>query len=85
MRLKKTWPEVVGWIGVASILLAYILNTFGILEPEDRAYLFLNLVGAIGIIIDAYKDKNYQPVVLNTIWAVVALIGLVQSVLFFTT
>jgi hypothetical protein len=36
------------------------------------------LTGAIGIVIDALDDKNYQPVVLNAIWAIIAVVVLIR-------
>ncbi len=74
----KTWTEVLGWYGVIAILLAYLLNSFNVINSSGVWYSFLNLTGAITVVIDAWKQKNYQPVVLNLIWAIVALISLLK-------
>jgi hypothetical protein len=73
--------EIYAWVGLVAILAAYTLASFSYLEPTSIWYFMLNLFGAIGLSIDAYLDKNYQPVVLNVVWALVALIGIVR---FFT-
>lgn len=65
--------EAAGWVGVLAILLAYALISFEIVEAQSYWYHGLNLGGGVGIIIDAVADKNYQPVVLNIIWALIAL------------
>ena len=76
----ESFTEFAGWAGVLSILLAYALLTFDVLSADQAAYHILNLVGGAGIIIDAVADKNYQPVVLNLIWAVIAVYAIVRVV-----
>ncbi len=76
--MKNKITEIIGWYGVAAIIGAYGLISFLILKPTDFWYLTLNITGAIGIIIDALNDKNYQPVVLNIIWVIIALAAIVK-------
>jgi len=71
--------ETFGWIGVAAILIAYALLTFGAFDGWDWRFHALNAVGGIGIIVDAVAQKNWQPAVLNVVWLVIAAIGLLQS------
>jgi hypothetical protein len=40
----------------------------------------LNLTGSIGIVVSAISKKDYQPVVLNVVWGLVALISLLSLV-----
>lgn len=79
--MKKKLIEALGWYGVAAILIAYTLLSFGILTSSDLLYQVFNLTGAICIIIDALAAKNYQPAVLNSIWFIVALIAIVKTLL----
>lgn len=76
--MRKSLSELLGWYGVGAILIAYFLNTFGLLNTSSLYYSILNLTGALGIIVDAWKQKNYQPVVLNIVWGLVALIALIR-------
>lgn len=71
--------EFTGWIGVIAILSAYTLSTLAIIEPSSQAYLMLNLFGGIAIVFSAARKKDYQPVVLNIIWTIVAVMGIVRS------
>lgn len=71
--------QILGWIGVSLILLAYALNMFQILDVTHVIYGMLNLLGAIGIIISSYAKRDFQPVLLNVIWLVVALFGIIRS------
>ncbi len=70
--------EQMGWTGVALVVAAYALNVLGILEVTSTGYLLANIVGSLGIMIDAKKDGNTQAVVLNLIWLLIALLGIVQ-------
>lgn len=74
--MNRTVTETAGWYGVVAVLAAYVLLNFGMLRAEDPWYLFLNATGAIGIAVDAYQQKNWQPLVLNLVWFAVAVIAL---------
>lgn len=76
--MSKKWIEFIGWYGVVAILLAYLLNSLNIINTSNILYSILNLTGALGIMIDAWKQKNYQPVVLNLIWALIAFISMLK-------
>ena len=76
--MNKFIIETVGWYGVVAILLAYILISFNYTSSNSILYQTLNATGAIGILIDAWYAKNYQPAVLNFIWAAIACIAIVN-------
>lgn len=75
--------DIVGWVGVLLILSAFILTTFGIINAKDIAYGLLNFVGALGIMISSYAKKDYQPVILNIVWLLVAAVGIIRSLALF--
>ncbi len=68
----------VGWVGIASVLLGYVLNSFSLVATNNPAYFSLNLVGAIALIVEAHLHKDLPPLILNIIWAGIAAIGLVR-------
>lgn len=72
--------ELFGWYGVLAIVSAYILLNFSFISERSYSYQLLNLTGALGIISVSLQDKEYQEVVLNIIWATVALIGIVSLI-----
>ena len=53
------------------------MATFSVISANSLLFMGMNLVGAIGIALDAWEDKNIQPVALNIVWAVIAVIGIV--------
>ncbi len=68
--------EWLGWYGVVATILAYILVSFSWVSPTSMLYQLLNLTGAIGVTIETYVNKDYQPFWLNLIWACIALIAI---------
>ena len=73
--------ELFGWYGVIAIVLAYALVSFSILKSTDLAYQLLNITGAMGIIVDSFYKRDYQPVILNIIWMLIAL-AVILKILF---
>ncbi len=73
--ISRTW-EVLGWFGTFLIVLAYGLNTFGKLTASDPAYHVMNFVGAglVGYI--TYKRRDYEPLTLQVVWCLVAIVAL---------
>lgn len=78
--MKNKFIESFGWLGVVCILGAYFLLVNGNLNSNNAIYLGLNLFGSVAILIDAWKDKNFQPVLLNIVWAAIAIAGLINVI-----
>lgn len=72
---------MVGWYGTGAILAAYAFVSFGVLKSDGLVYQFLNLTGAIGIIVTSLAKKAYQPMVLNVVWLVVAAAAIIGVLL----
>jgi hypothetical protein len=70
--------NILGWIGTFFILLAYVLNSFGFLKAISYSYILLNLFGGIGVAYISYRYRNYQPALINIVWAIVAIIALIR-------
>ena len=65
-----------GFIGVAMILLAYILNVTKKVSTNDNSFILLNLIGA-GIACLASILLNYVPfIILEGVWTLISLISL---------
>lgn len=67
-----------GWYGLITVVGAYILVSFSIVAPDNIIYQLLNFTGSIGITIETYYKKDYQPFWLNLLWAVIALIAMIN-------
>lgn len=76
---KNVARGIAGWAGISLVLIAFILTTFKVIAVEDLLYGALNGLGAIGIIISSLAKRDFQPVVLNIVWLIVALFGVIRS------
>jgi hypothetical protein len=71
--------DIIGFIGVGILLLAYLLHLIGKLDSKSILYLSLNCVGA-GIACLASIMMNYIPfIILEGTWTLVSVMGLVKS------
>lgn len=66
-----------GWLGAALVLSAYLLVSVGTIAPKGAAFQLLNLFGSAGIVVSAAAKRDYPPLVLNLVWALVAIVVLV--------
>jgi hypothetical protein len=77
-------PEtLIGSLGVAILLLAFLLNLVRVLETESYPYTALNLVGASLAGYASYLIGFVPFVVLEGTWAVVAAVALARRILGF--
>jgi hypothetical protein len=70
--------EVVGWIGALLILAGYGLLSAGKLDAKSPAYQWLNVVGAIGFILNSGWNGAWPSAALNVIWVGIGLVALVR-------
>ncbi len=75
---RRSITELVGWYGFAAILGAYAASNLGWLAFGGLAYQLLNLTGAIALLIDAWSDRNWQVIALNTVWVIVAVTAILR-------
>jgi hypothetical protein len=74
--------EIVGWLGAALILGSYALLTLGKLEAKSIAYQAMNVVGALGFIVNSYWNGAIPSAALNVVWAgigIAAISGIVRA------
>jgi hypothetical protein len=72
--------EAFAWVAVVVILIAYALVSFDILEADGLAFQLMNLIGAAGIATISFTRRVFQPTVLNTTWAVIALVAIIRII-----
>ena len=72
--------EIIGFLGVALLLIAFFLNLFRLLSAESFSYLTLNLVGAALACASSYLIGFLPFVLLEGTWAVVAAVALARKV-----
>ena len=65
--------ELIGIIGMMSILLAFLLNQFQVWQHDSIEYDLINLIGSALLIIYSIELKSMPFTVLNVVWAAVSL------------
>ncbi len=70
--------NILGWFGVLLVLGAYILVSFDVVSAQSALFQGLMLLGSLGIMLVAYRRRDTQPLILNLIFALVALVSLVR-------
>jgi hypothetical protein len=60
--------EIVGWVAALLILAAYGLLSAGKLTADDRAYQWMNVVGALGILLNSGWNGAVPSAALNLVW-----------------
>ena len=72
------WYDVLGLVGVALILLAYLLLQLRRIDPAGLAFSALNAVGAALVLLSLYYDFNLPAAVIEGAWLLISLYGLGQ-------
>jgi hypothetical protein len=70
--------DVINSVGVSLILIAFFLLTLKKVDAQNVYYNLLNLIGAGLACYGSYLIKSIPFVVLEAIWSLVALYGLIR-------
>jgi len=68
--------DILGWIGVAAVLAAYVMVSTKRLEGDSVVYQVLNLVGAGLLIVNSSYYGAFPSVGVNVVWVGIALLAL---------
>lgn len=78
MPLSLTGPDVIGYVGVAMILVAYGLVQFEKLNPAELIYPILNTCGAAAVLVSLYFSPNWPSIVIEVAWLTIGVSGLIR-------
>ena len=68
--------DIVGWLGTAIVLTAYVLVSTGRVQPKATVYQAANVVAGVGLGLNALVNEAWPLVALNVVWAAVGLYNL---------
>jgi hypothetical protein len=68
--------DVLGWMGMSLVLVAYTLNALGRIKLSGWQYPAMNIAGGAGLIVNAFSNNAWPLVALNAVWIVVGAVGL---------
>ncbi len=81
MQLSQKTVNIIGWTGTILLILAYTINTFGIIPSTGITYALMNMLAAIFLGIRVYTDKNWSNLFLEFFWFGVAVISIIKYLL----
>lgn len=76
--MMSAWSALAGWLGASALLLAYILLVNHRVRADDLTFIWLNLTGSAGLVINGTTQAAWPSATLNTIWLIVGLTGHVR-------
>ncbi len=71
--------DYVGAFGVGLLLLAYLFTILKILEPKNRSYIWMNVIGAVFACLASVMIHYLPFIVLEGAWALVSMATLLKS------
>jgi hypothetical protein len=75
---ERLMVDVAGWLAALLILGGYALLTAGKVNARTPAYQWMNVLGAIGFVINSGYFKAWPSAVLNVIWAGIGVVALIR-------
>ncbi len=72
------WNDLAGNVGVALIVVTYLLLQLGRLRGTDLSYSALNALGASLVIVSLLYDFNLSAFMMEAFWVLISLIGIVK-------
>ena len=74
------YNEIVGTIGTGLILIAYYLNTAGMIIKNGKLFYVMNIIGA-AVACYASWLLGYRPfIILEGVWTLVSIYGLMKII-----
>jgi len=74
--MTYAWYDTLGTLGVAIIILTYVLLQLGRVKSEQIAYSLLNAAGAAFILISLYYSFNFPSFIVEFFWLLISLFGI---------
>ena len=69
--------DILGWIGMVLVLVAYILLSINKLD-NGKLYQILNLIAALFMAIGLFPKKAWFSFALQVAWAIIAIIAIIK-------
>ncbi|WP_426266369.1 CBU_0592 family membrane protein [Sphingomonas sp. LHG3443-2] len=76
--MERLFVDIAGWAAALLILGGYALLTAGKVDAKSPLYQAMNVLGAIGFIINSGYFKAWPSAVLNVIWAGIGIVALIR-------
>ncbi len=71
--------NIIGWLGSAAVIVAYVLVSMNRLRGDAVAYQLLNLIGGIFLALNTAYLGAYPSAIVNLMWIGIAIFALARS------
>jgi hypothetical protein len=71
--------NIIGWLGSASVILAYVLVSTNRLKGDSVAYQVLNLFGGAFLVINTIFWGAYPSTFVNLVWIGIAIFAIARA------
>lgn len=75
-EMTYAWHDILGTVGVAIIIITYVLLQIRRVRSEQLSYSLLNAVGASFILVSLYYSFNFPAFVVEFFWLLISLFGI---------
>jgi lysylphosphatidylglycerol synthetase-like protein (DUF2156 family) len=65
--------EIIGWLSSLLIVAAYAANLRGMIQSDSKLYIWANLLGGLGFIVNTFVHKAYPSMAVNIVWVLIAI------------
>ena len=73
--MQYAWYDILGTLGVAIIIVTYVLLQAEKVRSDSLHYSLLNAVGAALIIVSLYFNFNFPAFIVEFFWLLISLFG----------
>lgn len=70
------WYDIIGTLGVAVIIVTYVLLQLESVRSDSLSYSVLNAAGALLIIVSLYFNFNFPAFIVEFFWLLISLFGI---------
>jgi hypothetical protein len=74
--MRFAWYDLIGTIGVAAIILTYILLQTEKLKSDSLAYSVVNAFGAGMVVFSLIYSFNFSAFIVESLWVLISLYGI---------
>jgi hypothetical protein len=78
--MSKLLIDVTGWLGSLMVITAYGLNSYQVIKSNSWAFLLLNLIGGLCLIIYSVYYTAYANTFINTVWVIIAIPAIIRLI-----
>jgi hypothetical protein len=76
--MNELWIDLIGWAGVAALLIAYVLVSLKKVAGDSNIYQALNLIGSGLLIVNSLYYGALPSVGVNVVWVGIAALTMLR-------